>query len=177
MSANRTIALLGVLLVVALVAATTGPAQAHSEAPAATSAAPAAAAATAPAAAGTPEAPPVSDSSGLTPWIAAGVLLLAGLLLRRFSRRTLILCLVLLLTLLAFEDALHSVHHGFDPKQADVCTIAMASTHLSAVTVDTVVEPSIILAAVGHTPEPGRAPRPAHRPGPDQGRAPPAQTA
>jgi hypothetical protein len=178
MSANRTIALIGVLLVVAVVLAAPGPALAHSEAPAATSVAPVPAPATPPAAAGvTPEDPPVSDSPGLTPWIAAGVLLIAGLLLRRFSRRTLVLCLVLLLTLFAFENALHSVHHGFDPKQADACTLAMASTHLSAVAVDAAVEPSIILAAAGHATQPGRAPLPARRLGPDQGRAPPAQTA
>jgi hypothetical protein len=87
------------------------------------------------------------------------------------------LCLVLLLTLFAFENALHSVHHGFDPKQADACTLAMASTHLSAVAVDAAAEPSIILAAAGHATQPGRAPLPARRLGPDQGRAPPAQTA
>jgi hypothetical protein len=53
----------------------------------------------------------------------------------------------------------------------------MASTHLSAVTVDAVVETSIILAATGRATQPGRAPLPARRLGPDQGRAPPARTA
>ncbi|MFI5376604.1 MAG: hypothetical protein ACHQ8D_18365 [Candidatus Rokuibacteriota bacterium] len=181
MSANRTIALIGVLLAVVVVLAAAAPALAHQGEPTTPTAAPASpapAAPTPPAAAGVaPEDPPVSDSPGLTPWIAAVVLLLAGLLLRRFSRRTLVLCLVLLLTLFAFENALHSVHHGFDPKQADACTLAMAATHLSAVTVDAVVETSIILAAAGHATEPGRAPLPARRLGPDQGRAPPARTA
>lgn len=179
MPAPRTIALIGVLLAAVVVLAAAGPALAHPEAAAAPTAAPGAPApATPPAAAAvTPEDPPVSDSPGLTPWIAAGVLLIAGLLLRRFSRRTMVLCLVLLLTLFAFENALHSVHHGFDPKQADACTLAMASTHLSAVTVDAVVETSIILVATGRATQPGRAPLPARRLGPDQGRAPPARTA
>ena len=166
MPAIRTIALIGVLLAAVVVLAATRPALAHPQAATTPTAAPESPA---------PEDPPASDSPGLTPWIAAGVLLIAGLLLRRFSRRTLVLCLVLLLTLFAFENALHSVHHGFDSTQADACTLAIASTHLSAVTVDTVVEPSIILAAAGHAPEPGRAPLPARRLGPDQGRAPPAQ--
>jgi len=178
MSANRTVALIGVLLAVVVLLAASGPALAHLGAPTTPNAAPASPApGTPPAdAAVAPESPP-ADSPGLTPWIAAVVLLLAGLLLRRFSRRTLVLSLVLLLTLFAFENALHSVHHGFDPKQADACTLAMASTHLSAVTVDAVVETSIILAAAGHATQPGRAPLPARRLGPDQGRAPPAQAA
>ena len=177
MPATRTIALIGVLLAAVVVLVATGPALAHPEAAATPTAAPGSPAPATPPADGTPEDPPASDSPGVTPWIAAGVLLIAGLLLRRFSRRTLVLCLVLLLTLFAFENAVHSVHHGFDPKQADACTLAMASTHLSAVTVDAVVETSIILAATGHATQPGRAPLPARRLGSDQGRAPPARTA
>jgi fumarate reductase subunit D len=102
---------------------------------------------------------------------------LAGLLLRRFSRRTLVLCLVLLLTIFAFENALHSVHHGFDAKQGDTCTLAMASTHLSAVTVDGIVETTIVLVATGHATPAGRSPLPANWLGADRGRAPPAQAA
>jgi hypothetical protein len=179
MPATRTVALIGVLLAVVVLLAASGPALAHLGAPTTPNAAPASPApATPPAdAAVTPENPP-ADSPGLTPWIAAVVLLLAGLLLRRFSRRTLVLCLVLLLTLFAFENALHSVHHGFDAKQqGDPCTLAMASTHLSAVTVDGFVETSIILAAASHATEPGRPPLPSRWLGPDQGRAPPAQAA
>jgi hypothetical protein len=113
----------------------------------------------------------------MTPWIAAGVRLLAGMLLRRLSRRALGLCLVLLLTLFAFENALHSVHHGFDPKQADACPLAIASTHLSAVTVDGSVETQVILVAAGHAAQLAFSPLPARRLGPDQVRAPPARAA
>ena len=179
MSANRTVALIGVLLAVVVLLAASGPALAHLGAPTTPNAAPASPApGTPPAdAAVAPESPP-ADSPGLTPWIAAVVLLLAGLLLRRFSRRTLVLSLVLLLTLFAFENALHSVHHGFDAKQqGDPCTLAMASTHLSAVTVDGVAEASIALAPAGHATQPAPAPLPARWLGPDQGRAPPAQAA
>lgn len=181
MSPNRTIALLGVLLAaVALLVAAAVPAMAHpaaSTVPAAAPAAPEPGAATPPAAPGASENPPPSDSPGLAPWIAASVLLVAGVLLRRFSRRTLVLCLVLLLTLFAFENALHSVHHGFDAKQAGGCTVAMASTHLSAVTVDGVGQTAVVLAAAGHAVQPGRSLLPARWLGPDQGRAPPAPTA
>jgi hypothetical protein len=180
MSRNRTIALIGVLLTTVgpLVAAV--PAMAHPGAPTVPAAAPASPeprAATPPAAAETSENPPASDSPGLTPWIVAGVLLVAGLLLRCSSRRVLVLCLVLLLTLFAFENALHSVHHGFEPKEAGGCTLAMASTNLSAVTVDGVEQTPTVLAAGGHALLPGGSPLPARWLGPDQGRAPPARTA
>src|SRR6266851_9497792 len=132
MSANRTIALIGVLLAAALLAAA-GPAMAHPSAPIVAPVPPT------PEAAIPSEAPPpapvVTTSAdltpGLTPWIAAGALVLTGVALRRRPRRILVLCLVLLLTLFAFENALHSVHHGLDPKQADACAIATASAHLS----------------------------------------------
>jgi hypothetical protein len=179
MSANRTVALIGVLLAVVVLLAASGPALAHLGAPTTPNAAPASPApGTPPAdAAVAPESPP-ADSPGLTPWIAAVVLLLAGLLLRRFSRRTLVLSLVLLLTLFAFENALHSVHHGFDAKQqGDPCTLAMASTHLSAVTVDGIVETTIVLVATGHATPPSRSPLRTNWLGVDPGRAPPAQAA
>ena len=46
--------------------------------------------------------------------------MLAGVALRRRPRRTLVLCLALLLTLFAFENALHSVHHGLDDRRGRV---------------------------------------------------------
>ena len=181
MSHNRMIALIGVLLAAVALLAATVPAMAHPGVPTVPAAAPAPpepGVATPPTAAtGAPEDPAASDSPGLTPWIAAGVLLVAGVLLRRFSRRTLGLCLVLLLTLFAFENALHSVHHGFDPKETGGCTLAMASTTLAAVTVDGVEQARTVLAAAGHVILPGGSPLPARWLGPDQGRAPPSRTA
>jgi hypothetical protein len=182
MSANRTIALIGVLLAAALLAAA-GPAMAHPSAPIVAPVPPT------PEAAIPSEAPPpapvVTTSAdltpgltpGLTPWIAAGALVLTGVALRRRPRRILVLCLVLLLTLFAFENALHSVHHGLDPKQADACAIATASAHLSAVAVDAIVETSIVLVDAGHAAEPDLSTLPALWHGPDQGRAPPAPAA
>jgi hypothetical protein len=175
MSRNRTIVLIGVLLAVVALPAAAVPAMAHPGVPTAP-ASPESGAATPPAAAEASENPRASDSPGLIPWIAAGVLLVAGLFLRRLARRTRILCLVLLLTLFAFENALHSVHHGFDPKEAGRCTLAMASTNLSAVTVDGVGRTPIVLAAAGHAVLPGGSPLPTRWLGPDQGRAPPART-
>jgi hypothetical protein len=181
MSANRTIALIGVLLAAALLAAA-GPALAHPSAPIVAPVPPtpeAAIPSVAP-----PPAPAVATSAdaagltpGLTPWIAAGALVLTGVALRRRPRRILVLCLVLLLTLFAFENALHSVHHGVDPKQADACAIAAASAHLSAVAVDAIVETSIVLVDAGHAAEPDLSTLPARWHGPDQGRAPPAPAA
>lgn len=178
MSANRTIALIGALLAAVALLAAAGPAMAHSSAPIVEPAPQSPAVPTAPA---TPSPDPVAaapaDSAGFTPWIAAGALVLAGVALRRRTRRILVLCLALLLTLFAFENALHSVHHGLDPKQADACTIAAASAHLSAVAVDAIAEASIVLAAAGHAAEPDLSTLLARRLGPDQGRAPPAPAA
>src|SRR6266851_4211262 len=88
MSANRTIALIGVLLAAALLAAA-GPAMAHPSAPIVAPVPPT------PEAAIPSEAPPpapvVTTSAdltpGLTPWIAAGALVLTGVALRRRPRR------------------------------------------------------------------------------------------
>ena len=178
MSANRTIVLIGVLLAAVALLAATGPAMAHSSA---SIIEPVASTAKASIPSVTPSPVPVvaaaADSSGFTPWIAAGALVLAGVALRRRPHRTLVLCLALLLTLFAFENALHSVHHGLDPKQADACTIAAASAHLSAVAVDGIVATSIVLVAAGHAAEPDPSTLPARWLGPDQGRAPPAPAA
>jgi len=178
MSANRTIVFIGVLLAAVALVAATGPAMAHSSAPIIEPVP------RTPEASSAPEAPSPApavtapaDSAGFTPWIAAGALVVAGVALRRRPRRILVLCLALLLTLFAFENALHSVHHGLDPKQVDACTIAAASAHLSAVAVDAIVETSIVLAAAGHAAEPDLSTLPARWLGPDQGRAPPAPAA
>jgi hypothetical protein len=178
MSRNRTIAFIGVLLAAVALLAATGPAIAHPAAPVTAPALPTPDVAVPPVA-----ARPVlaiatsSDSAGFAPWIVAGAVVLAGAVLRRRPRRSLLLGLVLLLTLFAFENALHSVHHGLDAKQADVCTIASASTHLSAVAVDGVVETSVTLVAAGPATEPDVWTLPARWLGPDQGRAPPAPIA
>jgi hypothetical protein len=182
MSANRTIVLIGVLLAAVALLAAAGPAMAHSSAPIIepvpqTPEAASAPGAPSPAPAVTAPADSAGFMPGLTAWIAAGALVVAGVALRRRPRRILVLCLALLLTLFAFENALHSVHHGLDPKQADACTIAAASAHLSAVAVDGIVETSLVLAAAGHAAEPDPSTLSARWLGPDQGRAPPASAA
>jgi hypothetical protein len=176
MSTIRAIALIFGLLAAALIPA--APAAAHEFAPLAAplTAAPASAAIAPPVAASPaePASLAVPEPTGLTAWIVTGALALGGLALGRSPRRTVLVGLALLLALFAFEDALHSVHHGFDPKQAQTCTIAAASGHVSGVAVDGPIEPSVILAAAGQAGETGLAPLPLHRRGPDQGRAPPA---
>lgn len=117
------------------------------------------------------------DSPVVPPWIVAGALVLAVTVARRRPRRLLVVALVLLLTIFAFENALHSVHHGFDAKQYDECTIAAVSAHLSAVSVDGVAETSVILAVAGLTAEPDLSPRSTRSLGPDRDRAPPLPTA
>ncbi|HZP38024.1 MAG TPA: hypothetical protein VFE48_16195 [Methylomirabilota bacterium] len=125
----------------------------------------------------TPVAPvstPAPEGDALTPLLIAGALVLVGLALRRAARRALLMSLVLLLSVFAFEDALHSVHHGFDPQQVQTCTIAAASGHVSGVAVDGVTAASIVLVPVGRAVELDLSPLPLHRLAPEQGRAPPA---
>jgi len=182
MSSIRAIALIFGLLAAAALLVPAAPATAHESAPlrAPVTAAPeiTAPVAAIPAAASSPdtsEPPPVtSEPAGLTPWIVAGALALGGLALRRSPRRAVLIGLMLLLAVFAFEDALHSVHHGLDPKQAQTCTIAAASGHVSGVAVDGAIEASTILVAIGQAVEPDLTPLPLHRLAPDQGRAPPA---
>ena len=175
MSSIRAIALIFGLLAAAALLVPAAPATAHESAPLL---APATAAleitvpvAAIPASASSPD---TSEPAGLTPWIVAGALALGGLALRRSPRRAVLIGLMLLLAVFAFEDALHSVHHGLDPKQAQTCTIAAASGHVSGVAVDGAIEASTILVAIGQPVEPDLTPLPLHRLAPDQGRAPPA---
>ena len=179
MSSIRAIALIFGLLAAAALLVPAAPATAHESAPLA-------APETAAPAVSTPEtaapsmvptdaaATATSEPLGLTPWIVAGALVLGGLALRGNARRAVLVGLALLLAVFAFEDSLHSVHHGFDPKQAQTCTIAAASGHVSGVAVDGVIEASVVLVALGQALEPGPDPVPLRRLSPDQGRAPPA---
>ena len=98
------------------------------------------------------------------------------MVIRRWPRQALAVSFVLLLTIFAFENALHSVHHGFDAQQAEECAVAAVSAHLAAISVDGVVETAFVLA-VARTPADSDLSSPAIRLlGPDQDRAPPVPT-
>jgi fumarate reductase subunit D len=112
------------------------------------------------------------------PWylfaaLAAALALVAGALWRR-PRGALVVALTLLLCVFAFEHALHSVHHGFDPKQQEECTVAAASAHLAAVQVDDLGLSSVVLPVIGRTDAAPPASTLARFLSPDQGRAPPS---
>ena len=108
------------------------------------------------------------------PWyLPAAVALITALGWRR-PRRALVVTLVLLLCVFAFENALHSVHHGIDPKQQAACTVAAATAHLAAVQVDTIAPQSLLLLLAGRAVELASAHSPARFDSPDQGRAPPS---
>jgi hypothetical protein len=180
MSRSRTFALIVLLLAVFAALATPAPAVAHPVTPiASTPDLPTADVAVPPAPAPADIRDPGRgpESAGVPTWVIAGALLLAVTAARRSPRRALVLALVLLLTIFAFENALHSVHHGFDAEQYAECTIAAASAHLSAVSVDGVVETSVVLALAGRTAEPDLSLRSSRPLGPDKGRAPPVPTA
>jgi hypothetical protein len=134
-----------------------------------------------------PDLPPVGAADPVIPVDPASLLLTAIVLgalvglgiegARRHPRRAMVLGLGLLLVIFAFEDGLHSVHHGFDAKQYDECTIAAASAHLSALSVDSVLATSVVLVATEGALETDPASPLPRLLDPHQGRAPPFATA
>jgi fumarate reductase subunit D len=118
------------------------------------------------------------DSTALPPVAVAGALALGAMavVIRRWPRQALAVSFVLLLTIFAFENALHSVHHGFDGQQSEECAVAAVSAHLAAISVDGTVETAFVLA-VARTSAESELSSPATRLlGPDQDRAPPIPT-
>jgi len=82
---------------------------------------------------------------------------------------------VLLLCVFAFENALHSVHHGFDQAEANGCAIAAASAQLAATTVDAVTGADLVSPPAEDQVLVSDPTGPTIRIAcPDQGRAPPA---
>jgi hypothetical protein len=159
---------LGLLLVLAVLAIA-GPAAAHAPEPVLAAATPEVALAPAivPILSAAP-APPA------LPWYLPAALALVGLTAWHRPRRALVVTLAVLLCVFAFENALHSVHHGFDPKQQEECTVAAASAHLAAVQVDDPGLSSVMLPTVGRAEAAPPASTPTRFLSPDQGRAPPS---
>jgi hypothetical protein len=109
------------------------------------------------------------------PWaLLVGVIAAAGVA-RRHPRRAVGVALVLVLAVFAFEDGLHSVHHGADRTAVESCAVASAAAHLAATAVDPVAPSDAILAAVEGTVDVAQAVPVARLFCPDQGRAPPSR--
>jgi hypothetical protein len=107
------------------------------------------------------------------PWYLPAALALVAVTSRRRPRQALAISLALVLGVFAFENALHSVHHGFDAKQQEECAVAAVSAQLSGVQVDSIAVVSsapIVGAAVTAAP----VLTPDRFLSPDQGRAPPS---
>jgi hypothetical protein len=107
------------------------------------------------------------------PWYLVPALGLVAVTAGRRPRRALVVALALLLCVFAFENALHSVHHGFDAQQQEACTIAAAAAHLTAVQVDDVGLFSVALAVIGRVEAAPPVAATTRSLGPDRGRAPP----
>ena len=110
------------------------------------------------------------------PWPALAVVGAAAALAWVRPRRTIALTLVLLLALFAFEDAVHSVHHGFDQAQAASCAVAAVGAQLSATATDGADPCEIILAIVALATPPSATDPVTRSASPDRGRAPPSVT-
>lgn len=110
------------------------------------------------------------------PLIFVAALVVALLVLRR-ARRAVVLTLVVLLAVLAFENGLHSVHHGLDEPRLAGCTLGAASSHLSATPVEDIATAELILSIVAAAPERTQPDVDVRALSPHQGRAPPSTTA
>ena len=159
---------LALMLTLALLAIA-GPAAAHVVSPTAS-----AAALPMPEAPATIPALAAAPSPAGLPWYLPAALALGVLTAWRRPRRALVVTLAVLLSVFAFENALHSVHHGFNPKQQDACTLAAASAHLAAVQVDDPGLSAVVLPVVGRAEAAPPASTPTRFLSPDQGRAPPS---
>jgi hypothetical protein len=83
--------------------------------------------------------------------------------------------LIVLLTVFAFEDAVHSVHHGLGPGEAKGCPVAAASAHVAGTTVPSVNSIDLLPPPrTEHRLEPNAPGAAASCPGAVQQRAPPA---
>jgi hypothetical protein len=102
----------------------------------------------------------------------AGVIALLALGARR-PRRALVLALMLLLAVFAFESGVHSVHHLAERDGGQHCAVASASQHVTGTEVPLVLVIDLLpqeqTLVVSGAPLVG-----ARFHGPDQGRAPPA---
>lgn len=107
------------------------------------------------------------------PWSALAIVAAAVTLGWRRPRHVAALALVLLLAVFAFEDGLHSVHHGMNQAKASSCPVAAATTHLHATPVDGVAPRDVILPVVALAVETSPSDPVAYRASPEQGRAPP----
>jgi hypothetical protein len=125
---------------------------------------------------------PAAPLSTLTASPAPGVLsglagigaLLVALVTWRSRRRAVVVILMGLLAILAYEDGLHSVHHGNAPRAAGSCPFLAVSAHAVGIEAETsdLAIPTLValgpaLCIVAHSPAD-------HVVRPDQGRAPPA---
>jgi fumarate reductase subunit D len=102
---------------------------------------------------------------------------LVALLVRRRARRAIGLALVVLLAVLAFENGLHSVHHGLDERRLAGCPLGAASSHLSATPVEDIATAELILSVVAAAPERTQPDVDIRALSAHQGRAPPSATA
>jgi hypothetical protein len=107
------------------------------------------------------------------PWSALAIVAAAVAFGWRRPRRTVALALVLLLAVFAFEDGLHSVHHGLNQTPASSCQVAAAGAHLNATAVDDVAPCDVVLPVVALAVETPPSDPIAHLARPEQGRAPP----
>jgi hypothetical protein len=94
-----------------------------------------------------------SITASPTTLLSVSVAAAAGLLLLRPSgQRVLALAFVAILTVLAFETALHSVHHLDEPDAGASCPVLTATSHASGVsapTADLDARPDLAGAIVG----------------------------
>jgi hypothetical protein len=116
-----------------------------------------------------------ASAPSVIPGVLAACTALAALLVRRHRRVVVAGALTAIVVVLGFEDALHSVHHKFDPAETKGCLITVVTAHVAATTVDPVTLTDLIAPRVESyraESEPTRLV--SDPPRSDRGRAPPA---
>jgi hypothetical protein len=115
-----------------------------------------------------------APTSPTLPWYLPAAVALVAMAVRRRPQQTLAISLALVLAVFAFENALHSVHHGFDAAQQEECAVAAVSAQLSGLQVDGVALACSIPPIAGATVTALPVLTLDRFLSPDQGRAPPS---
>ena len=114
-----------------------------------------------------------------TPWPAMLAATVALIIAWRRPRRALVLAVVLILGLFAFENGVHSVHHLNDLRHLDdlrsgpTCSVAAATAHLAGTQVDGTTQEHLVLTSQERVVLPQQLSFDASSLAAHQGRAPP----
>jgi len=83
----------------------------------------------------------------VVPWPAMLAIAVALIVTWRRPRRALVLAIVLILGVFAFENGVHSVHHLNDLRSGPTCSVAAATAHLAGTPIDGATPDHLVLTS------------------------------